>query len=292
MRTFLRYLAISWLAVCAVTPMATGTTIDGTNKVAYGSNVGWMNAAGNGTNGAVLGQYACTGYVWSAGCGWLCLGNWPTNGWRYGNDRAGDFGVNLTGQGELVGYAYGANIGWVTFEQAFGCPRVDLRTGILSGYAYGANVGWISLSNAQAYVSTTELSPGPDANGNGLPDSWEMARAGNLTTLLGGSHDQDHDGVTDLDEYKADTDPLAATEAFRMMSINVNWTTNTVAWTVRPTRLYRLQAAPNLESGGAWTNVGFDLQASPGMLILTNIISGETAAMQCYRVQAVIPLSK
>ena len=65
-----------------------------------------------------------------------------------------------------------------------------------------------------------------------------------------------------------------------------------MARTVRPTRLYRLQAVPNLESGGAWTNVGFDLQASPGMLILTNIISGETATMQCYRVQAVIPLSK
>ena len=90
---------------------AAATTINATNRCAYGANVGWLDARGNVANGASIGQFSCAGYVWSANCGWICLGNGPTNGSRYCNNQADDWGVNHDGAGALAGYAYGANVG-------------------------------------------------------------------------------------------------------------------------------------------------------------------------------------
>lgn len=48
------------------------------------------------------------------------------------------------------------------------------------------------------------LSPISDTDGDGLPDSWEMAKAGNITSLTA-TGDFDHDGLTDLQEYTLST---------------------------------------------------------------------------------------
>lgn len=132
------------------------STIDPAHPHAYGANVGWLDARGGGPHGAAIGRYYCTGYVWSANGGWIGLGSGrPANGYRYANNSAADWGVNHDGEGRLSGCGYGANIGWVTFEQDYGRPRLDLRSGVLSGSAWGANVGWIQFSNAQAWLATT-----------------------------------------------------------------------------------------------------------------------------------------
>ena len=47
--------------------------------------------------------------------------------------------------------------------------------------------------------------PETDADADGLPDSWEIEHFGNLTQ--GGSDDSDGDGLTNLQEYEAGTDP-------------------------------------------------------------------------------------
>ena len=270
-----------------------GSTIDSAHPYAYGANVGWLNGRGDVTNGAVIGQAYCTGYVWSANCGWIGLGNGPTNGWRYANAVAGDWGVNHDGAGNLSGYAYGANIGWVAFEQTWGQPRVDLRTGILSGYAWGANVGWIGLSNAQAYVRTENLAPGPDSDNDLLPDAYEYRHTNKLTVLSGlNGHDADGDGATDLAEAGADTDPLDDTDFLRIVSLGAAGTTNQVAWTARPTRLYRLEATNTLMRAGNWTEAGPGLLGPPAVSPMTQTVSGVTATTRFYRVQAVMPLSE
>ena len=48
-----------------------------------------------------------------------------------------------------------------------------------------------------------------DANNNGIPDSWEMANFGNLTSVTATS-DHDHDGLTDIQEYYLGTNPNSA----------------------------------------------------------------------------------
>src|ERR1041385_2973232 len=139
------------------------TTINPTNKFAYGANLGWMDWRGDTNSGTVIGEFVCSGYLWAANVGWIHLGsNAPANGVQYQNNSATDYGVNHDGQGNLRGFAYGANIGWVNFENT-GAPKVDLKTGRLSGSIYSANCGWISLNNAFAFVQTDTLAPGNPA---------------------------------------------------------------------------------------------------------------------------------
>ena len=279
--------------LAAVWRAGADSTVDPLHSDAYGGNVGWCNLQADGTNGAVIGQYYCTGYVWSANCGWISLGHGPTNGWQYSNANGTDWGVNHDGTGRLSGYAYGANIGWVAFEQTFGQPRVDLLTGGFSGYAYGANLGWISLSNAQAYARTVRLDAGPDADHDGIPDAYEYCRAGGTNVLSGNGADADHDGVSDLAEYLADTDPLQPNETLRILSIGTTSLTDTVSWTVRPTRLYQLETIASLTSPtSSWNDaVGNLLLCPSGGSAMTQTVSSTTTTMRCYRVRSVLPLS-
>ncbi|MBU1693569.1 MAG: hypothetical protein KKC51_06360 [Verrucomicrobia bacterium] len=275
-------------------PAWADSTIDPAHPYAYGANIGWLNARGDIANGAGLGQSYCTGYVWSANCGWIVLGNGPTNGWQYGNAAADDWGINHDGEGRLSGYAWGANIGWVTFEQVQGQPRVNLLTGNLSGYAWGANVGWIGLSNAQAFARTTRLDAGPDSDADGIPDYWEYREAGDLGTLSDGGHDQDSDDVPDADEYPADTDPLVDTDLLQIVSITTASGTNNVAWTTRPTRFYRVEATNALPAATdiGWADVGGGLIGPPASSPTKVAIPDEGNRGRFYRVQAVIPLGE
>jgi Divergent InlB B-repeat domain len=71
----------------------------------------------------------------------------------------------------------------------------------------GTNLGNFSVivSNAYGAITSTPAALWPDANGNGIPDWWEMYYFGNLNqTALG---DYDGDGVNNLDEYLEGTNP-------------------------------------------------------------------------------------
>ena len=287
MRTMIGLLMAS-LLLCAGSLALAGSTVDPAHPYAYAANAGWIDARADGTNGAVIGQSYCTGSLWSANIGWIGLGNGPSNGWHYANLSGADWGVNHDGQGRLTGYAWAANVGWITFEQAQGQPRLDLRTGSLSGYVWGANVGWISLAG----VRTLRLDAGPDADHDGLPDAWELAHATSLTVLSGGSHDADGDGVSDADEYLADTDPLNPADSFRIVSLAVGQGTNTLAWNSRPTRLYQVEAAESLKNG-TWSDASGGLLGPQEVSPMRGILSEEgTVTSRFYRVRSVIPLSQ
>jgi len=287
-----RFVATTSVLLAMAAACQAGTTINPTHAYAYGANVGWMNWRGDVAHGVVLGQSYCTGSVWSANAGWICLGNGPTNCWRYSNASGNDWGVNHDGAGHLSGCAYGANIGWINFEQTYGQPRVDLRTGNLSGYAYGANIGWISLSNVQAHVQTDRLDTGPDTDQDGLPDAWEYGQTNVLAALGGGGlADFDHDGMTDTQEYLADTDPLNPDDNLRITALAAARQTNTVAWTARPTRLYALQANARLTNAASWVDSGAGVLGPPPSSSMSVQLTGVTATTRFYRVQAIVPLA-
>ena len=290
-RILCRKLILAGLGL-AVAPLAAGaaTTIDPVNKYAYGADLGWINAYADGANGAVIGDYVCMGYLYSANAGWINLGNGsPTNGIRYQNLGASDFGVNHDGLGNLRGYAWGANIGWLNFENN-GAPTVNLRTGQLSGYAWSANCGWISLSNAFAFVQTDSLWPGFLAP-NGLPISWLTANFG--TTNVSASADPDHDGLSNAQEYLAGTNPNDPNSSLRITAFAYSTLpppNNAMAltWTSVATRFYHVQESLSL--GGAWYDSSLGL-ISPDGATTTRTITDTNSPARFYRVKAVRPLS-
>jgi hypothetical protein len=283
------------LTLCALTlalpffnlPVSTaraGTTIDDVNKSAYGANLGWMDWRGDSANGAVIGEYVCSGYIYAANIGWVSLGSGsPVNGIRYQNDSASDFGVNQDGLGNLRGYAWGANIGWINFDSA-GAPKVDLATGKLSGHAYSANCGWISLSNAVAHVQTDTVAPGKDTDHDGIADAWELTCT-NTLAAFNATSDTDGDGMTDKQEALADTSPLDAADNLRVLSYTRSGTYNTLWWTSKPTRFYAVQRRLALDPASNW--VDYVTLPIPGA---DNVGFDRTTTADFYRLRAYRPL--
>src|ERR1700677_2224582 len=182
-----------------------GTSIDLVNRYAYGANIGWLNGVADTNNGAVMGDYVCSGYIYSANVGWINLGSGsPMNGIQYQNLSATDFGVNNDGLGHL------------------------------SGYAWSANCGWISLSNAEAYVQTDYLYPGPLAP-DGLPIPWLLSYFG--TTNVNANSDPTGKGMTIAGDYAAGTDPNNVNSVLRITaeSVTAQGTLNSLTWNSEPT---------------------------------------------------------
>lgn len=266
------------------------TTINTNNAYAYGANIGWVNAFADGTNGAVMGQFYCTGYIYSANVGWICLGNGPVNGYSYGNISSNDWGVNNVGGGQLAGMAYGANIGWITFEQTYGMPAVNLLNGNLTGYAYSANVGWISLSNSFVVLQTDSLSPGP-VSPNGLPVAWELENFG--TTNVNANADPNGNGFSNLQDYLAGINPNLPNDGLRITAISGNnvGSTATLTWTSVPSRLYYVEERTNLTSGAWATNVTLGVVAPDPGSTTTRSLTDTAVSNRFFRVQAIVPLS-
>jgi hypothetical protein len=267
------------------------TTIDAGNHYAYGANLGWMDGRGDTANGAVIGEYVCSGYIYAANVGWIRLGGGaPANGIQYQNNSATDYGVNLDGLGNLRGYAYGANIGWVNFE-ATGAPKVDLATGKFTGYAWSANCGWIGLSNTVGFVQTDTIAAGADGDGDGIADGWERTRFGTLATATAAS-DYDRDGMTDRQEYLAGTDPLDLNDNLRITYMERGVPPHSptymmLEWTSKPTRFYHLEQRAAFNPASPWEQYVTGFESIPGW---TSVGFDEFAPKYFYRIQVVRPL--
>lgn len=266
------------------------TTINPVNRFAYGANLGWINWRGDGANGAVIGEYVCSGYIYGANFGWINLGSGaPANGIQYQNLSAADFGVNQDGLGNLRGYAWGANIGWIRFENT-GAPKVDLKTGKMSGSIYSANCGWISLSNVFAQVQTDTIAPGLDVGANGLPDAWELSHFGH--TGVDPNADADGDGHSNRQEYLADTDPKDPDSKLEITSIlaTPGGAPATVTWESVLTRYYYLLETTALGPSSVWVDSGLGL-ITPDGASTARITVHPGVPARFFRVQAVKPLS-
>jgi Tol biopolymer transport system component len=106
----------------------------------------------------------------------------------------------------------------------------------------------------------------PDADGDGMDDDWEMAFFNTLAR--DGTADFDGDGSTDLDEFRAGTDPTNQGSVLRAMTLTP-WAggATTVLWPAVPGRAYQVQWKDDL-SQGSW-------QTLPGAVT----ISGSTGSM-------------
>jgi hypothetical protein len=269
---------------------AASSSINATNKLAYGANFGWIDWRSDTNAGAVIGEYVCSGSLYAANVGWISLGSGsPVNGIQYQNNTAADFGVNTDGLGNLRGYAYGANIGWINFENT-GAPRVNLQTGSLTGSVYSANCGWISLSNAAAVVQTDTIPRGTDSDHDGLPDAWELLHFGHLG--VNPNADPDGDGMSNLQEYLAGTNPNDSNDALVITAYSTSpgGTNASFTWNSVLTRYYYLDKTLSLQPPLTWLDGGLGIIA-PGGATTTRMLSDTNAPQRFFRVRAFRPLT-
>jgi hypothetical protein len=136
--------------------------------------------------------------------------------------------------GNLSGYAWGENVGWISFscenlntceDVAYGV-NIDPVTGIFSGFAYGENIGWISFSDDAPVAYQVQTDDGDEIGGaeDNCPFDANLAQDNNDRNFieLGGfgklyddttvphsdedgdpcDADDDNDGFTDEEEVE------------------------------------------------------------------------------------------
>jgi Tol biopolymer transport system component len=124
---------------------------------------------------------------------------------------------------------------------------------------------------------------GPDTDGDGMDDDWEMAHFGTLER--DGTGDQDGDGASDLAEFRAGTQPTNDGSVLRVLTLQpLGADTLTVLWKSEPGRRYVVQTRSTV-TGGAWLTL-------PGTVVATGTTASRTVAatggtQQFYRVLAV-----
>ena len=107
-----------------------------------------------------------------------------------------------------VPIAFGATVTY-SYDTLNRLTSVDYGNGTTINYTYDP------AGNRLTMVALT------DSDADGLPDAWEMATFGNLTTANGTS-DYDGDSYTDLTEYQSGTDPKVYTSAPGPITIYVD----------------------------------------------------------------------
>lgn len=103
-----------------------------------------------------------------------------------------------------------------------------------------------------------------DSDGDGLADAWEMEHFGNLNQ--NGSGDFDGDGVSNLREYRAGTNPADPNSIFEVVEITRVPNGMALQWTSQPGRSYRVRRSDSLLTPVAgYTVVKSGLTATPPM---------------------------
>jgi hypothetical protein len=141
----------------------------------------------------------------------------------------------------------------------------------------------VSIANANGAVlsAVASLSVLPsDADGNGLPDAWEREYFG--ATGVDPLADPDRDGLDNLREFLAGTNPTNAASVFRLeSSAALSPTSFGFRFTAMSNHSYTAQYAPSIPNG-AWTNF-LVIPAAPSNRVLWLTNSPATDPARFYR---------
>jgi len=204
-RLTLRRLLAAVILLCCVALAAVAQTgaVDGVEKWAWGTNIGWINFQPE-HGGVVIYADHLEGYAWGENVGWIRLGTHEDGDTHtYANTSAANYGVNRDAAGNLSGYAWGTNIGWINFDPQHGGVSIEPLTGSFVGYAWGENIGWIHFEGATYNV---KIGKG-DINGDERVDVLDARLCLQIAngTMTGTAEqrsaaDVDGDGDVDIDD--------------------------------------------------------------------------------------------
>jgi len=104
--------------------------------------------------------------------------------------------VNRNSSGELSGYAWGENVGWINFDSTNSEVTINTSTLKFSGYAWAENVGWVHFQNVspEYYVkqeAATELATTTPTSYDCSVVKVEMHNGTSWVTIFSGTTELD-----------------------------------------------------------------------------------------------------
>ena len=107
----------------------------------------------------------------------------------------------------------------------------------------------------------------PDSDGDGMSDAWEPQFFG--AAGANPNDDPDGDGLSNLREYRAGTNPTDAQSRFELMEIAASPSGVQVRWTSQPNRKYRVRrSATLLAAPAAYQVIRSGIEATPACFAL------------------------
>jgi hypothetical protein len=195
---------------------------------------------------------------------------WPYGGWS----EIASVNSNVTAYSDT-----GVTCGQTNYYRVRACNACAA-----SPYSYGS---------ASANTSTV------DGDCDGIPNSWMLQYFGHPTGQASdhsrAADDADGDGLANLQEYLAGTDPTNSTSAFRITSILPEGNDLRIAWSAVTNKTYAVQVATN-SLDGSFTNAFGDLGtvAVPAAPAITETNYLDVGALtndwsRFYRIRLVTP---
>ena len=125
--------------------------------------------------------------------------------------------------------------------------------------------------------------PPSDSDGDGLADAWELQYFGNLAANA--ADDSDADGMSNLREFRAGTNPKDAQSRFEMVEVAKVASGMAIRWTSEQGRSYRvLRSVSLLAAPNEYQVVQSGISAAPPVNQFIDTTAG-TAALSFYRIE-------
>jgi hypothetical protein len=186
---------------------------------------------------------------------------------------------DMDGDGVLDGWEYYGTSNTTYSSEATSITNSDSDAdGLLDGVEMG-------ITNSNGFVTNPNSA---DTDGDSIPDAWEVEYGLDPVGVSNDEVDSDNDGMTDADEYVADTNPTNAASFFEMSGFVVS-TNQTITFNGSTAREYQLfyttndLAATNL----SWTATQSDLIWGTGTN--TSISVTNPADNAFYRLRVTLP---
>ena len=113
----------------------------------------------------------------------------------------------------------------------------------------------------------TDVDSSRDADGDGVDDAWEQYYFGSTAST---NTDSDADGVSDLAEFGAGTDPLSGSSLMEMVQVSNNGTNGFVLrWASETNQTYSVARATNLIQN-SFASLSTNLPATPPQNVYTD----------------------
>ena len=144
-------------------------------------------------------------------------------------------------------------------------------------YDDGTNASPYVLIRVVQFLFDSQPNGAPDS----IPDSWRMQYFGSSTPVAGVSgadDDPDGDGLTNIQEFQAGTNPLQSDSGFRITAL----TSTNITWSGRPYELYEIQAGTTV---GSYSRIGNPVVPTSG--VIQTALPATTNAASFYRVRKV-----
>jgi Tol biopolymer transport system component len=131
----------------------------------------------------------------------------------------------------------------------------DGRTIVFQSFSLDLNTN-ILTANRNLFIARIMVG---DSDHDGMDDDWEMTYFGDLSH--DGTADTDGDGMTDLQEFLAGTNPINNDSVLRCLTVTTSVGGATIYWSAVPGHNYRVEYKDSVD-GPTWTTLVSSMNAS------------------------------